>query len=123
MSSKRAARCREIRIAPRTVRFRYSPESFWRKAKFPAPNYWRLHVLQGAQFEEGIETLAAQGYDHFLEVGPPSSFPESGRLRDPETKATWFSSLESRSRRLAEHAHEPGFVVRPRRQRRLEGLR
>ncbi len=47
------------------------------------------------QFEEGIETLAAQGYDHFLEVGPPGSFSGTGRLRDPGTKATWLSSLES----------------------------
>ena len=65
------------------------------EGEIPGADYWRLQVLQGTQFEEGIETLEAQGYDHFLEVGPPSSFFGTGRLRDPGTKATWLSSLES----------------------------
>ncbi len=63
--------------------------------EIPGPSYWRLHVLQGTQFEEGIETLEALGYDHFLEVGPPSGFSGSGHLNDPGTKTTWLSSLES----------------------------
>ena len=64
--------------------------------KIPGADYWRLQVLQGAQFEEGIETLEAQGYDHFLEVGPPSgSFGTRCHSSDPGTKATRLSSLES----------------------------
>ena len=65
------------------------------EGEIPGADYWRLHVLQDVQLEEGIETLAAQGYDHFLEVGPPGSFSGTGRLRDPGTKATWLPSLES----------------------------
>jgi len=64
------------------------------EGEIPGASYWRLHVLQGAQIEEGLETLAAQGYGHFLEVGPPSSFSETWRLRDPGRKATWLPSLE-----------------------------
>jgi acyl transferase domain-containing protein/acyl-CoA synthetase (AMP-forming)/AMP-acid ligase II/NADPH:quinone reductase-like Zn-dependent oxidoreductase/NAD(P)-dependent dehydrogenase (short-subunit alcohol dehydrogenase family)/acyl carrier protein len=65
------------------------------ESEIPGASYWRRHVLQGAQFEEGIETLEALGYDHFLEVGPPSSFFRTERLGDPGTKATLLSSLES----------------------------
>ena len=65
------------------------------EGEIPDASYWRLHVLQGMRFEEGIETLAALGYDHFLEVGPSSRFSETGLLRDPGTKATRLSSLES----------------------------
>jgi phthiocerol/phenolphthiocerol synthesis type-I polyketide synthase C len=66
------------------------------EGEIPGADYWRLHVLQGAQFEDGIETLAAQGYAHFLEVGPPNSFPRPGRLSDePGAKSTWLPSLEN----------------------------
>ena len=65
------------------------------EGEIPGAHYWRRHILQDLQLEEGIDTLAALGYDHFLEVGPPSSFSGTGRLRDPGTKATMLSSLES----------------------------
>jgi acyl transferase domain-containing protein/acyl-CoA synthetase (AMP-forming)/AMP-acid ligase II/NADPH:quinone reductase-like Zn-dependent oxidoreductase/acyl carrier protein len=65
------------------------------EGEIPDANYWRLHVLRSIQVEEGIETLKALGYDHFLEVGPPSSFLGTERLRDPGTKTTWLSSLDS----------------------------
>jgi acyl transferase domain-containing protein/acyl-CoA synthetase (AMP-forming)/AMP-acid ligase II/NADP-dependent 3-hydroxy acid dehydrogenase YdfG/acyl carrier protein len=65
------------------------------EGEIPGANYWRRHILQGMQLEEAIDTLAALGYDHFLEVGPPSSFFGTTRLSDPGTKATMLSSLES----------------------------
>jgi acyl transferase domain-containing protein/acyl-CoA synthetase (AMP-forming)/AMP-acid ligase II/NADPH:quinone reductase-like Zn-dependent oxidoreductase/NAD(P)-dependent dehydrogenase (short-subunit alcohol dehydrogenase family)/acyl carrier protein len=65
------------------------------ESELPGASYWRRHLQQGMQLEEGIETLAALGYDHFLEVGPRSSFSETGLLSDPGTKATLLSSLES----------------------------
>jgi acyl transferase domain-containing protein/acyl carrier protein len=65
------------------------------EGEIPGADYWRRHVLPGAQFEEGIETLAAQGYDHFLEIGTPNSISETARLQDPGTQVTWLSSLES----------------------------
>jgi acyl transferase domain-containing protein len=65
------------------------------EGEIPDADYWRSHILQDVQLEAGIETLAARGYDHFLEVGPPSSLIEIARLRDLEGKATWLSSLES----------------------------
>ncbi len=65
------------------------------EGEIPGADYWRLHALQGTQFEDGIETLEALGYDHFLEVGPPSSFTGTERLNDPGAKTTFLSSLES----------------------------
>ncbi len=58
-------------------------------------SYWRLHALQDAELRKGIETLAAQGFDHFLELGPAGSFSEAAPLRGPETKATFLPSLAS----------------------------
>jgi acyl transferase domain-containing protein/acyl-CoA synthetase (AMP-forming)/AMP-acid ligase II/acyl carrier protein len=65
------------------------------EGEIPGANYWRLHVLQDARFEDGVETLAAQGYDHFLEVGPSRGSFEPGRARDPGAKATWLPSVEA----------------------------
>lgn len=67
---------------------------FLAEGEIPGADYWRLQVLQGTQFEQGIETLVAKGFDHFLEVGPPSSSAGSRRHREPATKATWLASLE-----------------------------
>ncbi len=63
--------------------------------EIPGAGYWRSHVFQDAQLEEGIETLAALGHDHFLAVGPPNSFSTSESLSDADSKATWLPSLES----------------------------
>ena len=63
--------------------------------EIPGADYWRCHVLQSAQLEEGIEALAKQGYDHFLEIGPPNGLAETVHLRDTETKSTWLPSLKS----------------------------
>ena len=63
--------------------------------EIPGAAYWRRQLQQGIQRDDGIETLAALGFDHFLEVGPPSSFFRTERLGDPGTKATLLSSLES----------------------------
>jgi acyl transferase domain-containing protein/acyl-CoA synthetase (AMP-forming)/AMP-acid ligase II/NADP-dependent 3-hydroxy acid dehydrogenase YdfG/acyl carrier protein len=63
------------------------------ESEIPAAGYWRQHVLQGLRIEEGIETLAAQGYNHFLEMGPPSAFSRAGRLRASGAETTFLSSL------------------------------
>jgi acyl transferase domain-containing protein/acyl-CoA synthetase (AMP-forming)/AMP-acid ligase II/NADPH:quinone reductase-like Zn-dependent oxidoreductase/acyl carrier protein len=60
----------------------------------PGADYWRRHILQGVQIEMGIEALAVQGYDHFLEMGP-NSFSAAGFPSEPGSKITWLSSFES----------------------------
>jgi acyl transferase domain-containing protein/acyl-CoA synthetase (AMP-forming)/AMP-acid ligase II/acyl carrier protein len=66
-----------------------------KEKEIPGADYWRSHVLQGMQIEKGVETLAAQGYDHFLEVGPDDSFFGNCVLNEPGSKATLLRSLES----------------------------
>jgi acyl transferase domain-containing protein/acyl-CoA synthetase (AMP-forming)/AMP-acid ligase II/NADPH:quinone reductase-like Zn-dependent oxidoreductase/acyl carrier protein len=58
-------------------------------------NYWRRHLLQDLQMEEGFKTLTALGYDHYLEVGPSGSFSEAGYLGESGIQATLLSSIES----------------------------
>jgi acyl transferase domain-containing protein/acyl-CoA synthetase (AMP-forming)/AMP-acid ligase II/acyl carrier protein len=64
------------------------------EGEIPDAEYWRRQVQQSAQPEAGIETLAAQGYEVFLEVGPPNSFSATNLFRDSEKKATVLSSLD-----------------------------
>ncbi|HEV2521761.1 MAG TPA: SDR family NAD(P)-dependent oxidoreductase [Candidatus Acidoferrales bacterium] len=59
----------------------------------PGASYWRHHALQGTQSGEAINTLAAKGYDHFLEVGLAGSFPRSGHCCNQAANANWLSSL------------------------------
>jgi len=65
------------------------------QGEIPGADYWRRHILQDGQLDAGIETLAASGYDHFLEVGPPSSFSAASPFSDLEKKTTMLASLES----------------------------
>ena len=65
------------------------------EGEIPGAGYWRRHVLRGIRMEVGIETIAAQGYDHFLEVGPPTGLTETASLCSPEIKITMLPSLES----------------------------
>lgn len=65
------------------------------EGKIPDAHYWRLQIVQGAQLEKGIETLAAQGYDQFLEMGHLGNFSVAGRSGDSGTKGAFLPSLES----------------------------
>ncbi len=93
----------EFERAARAVKFQFPSVPFvsgltgqlLADGEIPGASYWRRHVLQGTQLEEGIDTLEALGYSHLLEIGQPIRFAATERLSDPETKATWFSSLES----------------------------
>ncbi len=93
----------EFEAAARTVKFQLPTVPFascfagqvLAEGELPDAVYWRRHVQQGMQPEKGVAALAAKGYDHFLEVGPPGSFSQAAFCGDPEWKATWLPSLES----------------------------
>ncbi|GHO54366.1 type I polyketide synthase [Ktedonobacter robiniae] len=55
--------------------------------------YWRRHVRGAVQFNAGMQTLAAQGYTLFLELGPNAVLGNMGKRCIPETEATWLTSL------------------------------
>ena len=67
---------------------------FLAAGEVPGASYWRLHVSQGTRLEAGIEALAARGFDHFLEAGPPSGVSKTARFREGGKKFTLFASLD-----------------------------
>ncbi len=68
---------------------------FLAEGEIPGANYWRGQILQDIELEHGIETLAAQGYDHFLEMGPANHCFQKARPADPQAKMIFLPSLES----------------------------
>ncbi|GHO44998.1 type I polyketide synthase [Ktedonospora formicarum] len=56
-------------------------------------SYWREHVRSGVRFYEGMQTLVAQGYTLFLELGPNPVLTNMGKRCLPEVAATWLTSL------------------------------
>ncbi len=57
------------------------------------PAYWRRHMRQSVQFLAGMETLAAAGYRHFVEIGNhPILAGAGGRCLEDEP-CTWYPSL------------------------------
>jgi acyl transferase domain-containing protein/acyl-CoA synthetase (AMP-forming)/AMP-acid ligase II/NADPH:quinone reductase-like Zn-dependent oxidoreductase/acyl carrier protein len=93
----------EFEAAARSVKFQLPNVPFvsgitgklLAEGQIPSADYWRLQILKSSQLEKGIETLAAQGYDHFLEVGPSSGFSRASFPNDPETKVTWLASVKN----------------------------
>ncbi|MEA5510000.1 beta-ketoacyl synthase N-terminal-like domain-containing protein [Crocosphaera sp. UHCC 0190] len=57
------------------------------------PEYWCLHILQPVRFAESMETLAQQGYEVFLEIGPKPILLGMGRHCLPEQAQLWLPSL------------------------------
>jgi acyl transferase domain-containing protein/acyl carrier protein len=57
--------------------------------------YWRNHIRAAVQFARSMETLQAQGYQVFVEVGPKPVLTAMGQRVLPEiqTKGLWLSSL------------------------------
>ena len=57
------------------------------------PDYWCDHVISPVRFAQGLDTLAAQGVQTFLELGARPTLIGMGRqcLRDPSL--TWLPSL------------------------------
>jgi myxalamid-type polyketide synthase MxaB len=59
----------------------------------PGGAYWRRHSREAVRFLDGMCTLAAQGIDVFLEVGPAPQLLGLGRKCVPEHHALWLPSL------------------------------
>ncbi len=56
--------------------------------------YWRQQTRETVQFAAGIHTIAEQGYDLFLELGPTSTLLSQGKHCLPENTGTWLPSLQ-----------------------------
>lgn len=57
------------------------------------PEYWCRHILEPVRFGQGMETLAKQGYQIFLEIGPKPTLLGMGRRCLPELEGLWLPSL------------------------------
>jgi acyl transferase domain-containing protein len=55
--------------------------------------YWRRHVRAAVQFCKGMETLAAQGGEVFVEVGPSATLIGMGRECVSEGRGEWIASM------------------------------
>jgi acyl transferase domain-containing protein len=57
-------------------------------------HYWRAQTHNAVQFETSISTLAKQGYNTFIEVGPAVTLINMGKRCIPETGIHWLPSLQ-----------------------------
>ena len=80
--------------APRLPLISNLTGQFLSPEEIPDARYWRRHIRQTVQFKAGIQTLAAQGYDLFLEIGPTNTLSNMGKKCLPKGKGTWLSSLK-----------------------------
>jgi myxalamid-type polyketide synthase MxaB len=63
------------------------------RAELTDPSYWARHVRNPVRFAAGMTTLASQGCDVYLELGPQPTLLGLGRQSVPETGAAWLPSL------------------------------
>ncbi len=68
---------------------------FWSAGQPPTAAYWRQHARAAVQFAASIETLAQQGFNLFLEIGPNPVLLGMGRRCLPEDNGLWLPSLRA----------------------------
>ncbi|MEO1635920.1 MAG: type I polyketide synthase, partial [Cyanobacteria bacterium J06631_9] len=56
-------------------------------------DYWVKQIRQPVRFQQAIETLAADGYQQFVEIGPKPTLLAMARACLPQQSATWLPSL------------------------------
>ncbi|MCB9147713.1 MAG: type I polyketide synthase [Caldilineaceae bacterium] len=62
------------------------------------PDYWSQHIRRPVQFAAGMETLAAEGVEVFLEIGPQPTLLGMGRLALPKHDGLWLPTLHPKQR-------------------------
>ncbi|MGF1937066.1 MAG: acyltransferase domain-containing protein [Nostoc sp. ChiQUE02] len=60
----------------------------------PDANYWSRHLRETVQFVSGINTLAKQGYNSFLEIGPHPTLVNMGKRCFQSENSIWLSCLK-----------------------------
>jgi len=63
------------------------------EGEIPGAHYWRRHIREAVHFAAGMSTLAEQGYDLFLELGPAPTLLGMGKTCLPRGAGTWLPSL------------------------------
>jgi acyl transferase domain-containing protein/acyl carrier protein len=60
----------------------------------PDAAYWCRHLREAVRFYAGMDTLAREGYETFLELGPSSTLLGMGQRCLPAGMGIWLSSLK-----------------------------
>jgi acyl transferase domain-containing protein len=66
---------------------------FFANDAVPDADYWTDHIRRPVRYFDGLETLLAQEYNLFLEIGPKSILTNLGR-RYGDTAVTWLASCD-----------------------------
>ncbi|MBE9169286.1 acyltransferase domain-containing protein [Pleurocapsales cyanobacterium LEGE 06147] len=64
-------------------------------AEIATPEYWCRHILQPVRFSQSIDSLARQGYEIFVEIGPKPVLLGMGRHCLPDVEKRHFAFLPS----------------------------
>lgn len=70
--------------------------TFLAPGEIPDARYWRRHAREAVRFAEGLATLHARGYTHFLEIGPQPVLSRLGQQCLPQLNGQWLPSLRRR---------------------------
>ena len=60
----------------------------------PNAAYWRRHIREAVRFTVGMHTLAEQGYDVYIELGPHPSLLAMGKKCIAKNTGLWLPSLK-----------------------------
>lgn len=63
------------------------------KDEIPEASYWRRHIRETVRFTDAVDTLKAQGYDIFLELGPRPILLGMGEQCLSKDTVLWLPSL------------------------------
>jgi len=69
----------------------------WADEEIATPEYWRRHIRQPVKFMAGMQSLARQGIDIFIEVGPKPTLLGMGARCLPAGQGVWLPSLRQGS--------------------------
>jgi len=63
-------------------------------------SYWQQHTRQAVQFARSISTMLAEGYTHFIEIGPRAVLTRFGSqsAEGADSQATWLPTLATKGR-------------------------
>jgi myxalamid-type polyketide synthase MxaB len=63
-------------------------------AEVASASYWVEHLRRAVRFADGVQTLAHEGCNVFLEVGPSPILSAMGRRCLPDVHAVWTATLQ-----------------------------
>jgi malonyl CoA-acyl carrier protein transacylase len=66
----------------------------FKPGKIPDAKYWCRHIRETVKFAAGMNVLAEEGYEIFLEIGPDATLLSMGKRCLPKGKSSWLPSLK-----------------------------